>query len=49
MRILITGANGFIGDSLIKFLEKRFPEDEIVGTVRELNPSKIINSSRISI
>ena len=48
LKILITGANGFIGNSLIKFLEKRFPEDEIVGTVRELNPSKIINSSRIS-
>jgi|TARA_B110000438_G_C15816548_1_gene652242 nucleoside-diphosphate-sugar epimerase len=48
MKILVTGANGFIGKSLIKFLDKKISEDEVIGVVKELNPSKFINNSRIS-
>lgn len=33
MRILITGANGFVGTYLIQFLQKAEPEAEIVGLV----------------
>ena len=38
-RILITGANSFIGTSFEKYIKENFPNDYYVETVDMLNPN----------
>ena len=44
MNILITGANGFIGNELVKYLSKTF---KIIATVRKIDKKKKTNLDNV--